>query len=194
MICLQAIEPAVSPAARPLAGSFGGQAAAKPTKFLGSTACFPGVGRLRQLWSARHQGQVQSFSIASGRLRPITKRRFGGSPGLSRGAEVLPSYGDRQSPLGSVDDWLRYRLQQDPSGVDHGRYPPATGVRGRCSPPPGGRMQRGRAAFIARSLARRTAPWETQWGQLDRSLGALLAQPAGSLAAGDALRRSSAIW
>ena len=71
------------------------------------------------------------------------------------------------------------------SGADHGRYPPAMGVSGRCSPPPGGRMQRGWAAFIARSLARRTAPWETQWGQLDRSLEAPLALPAWSLAAGE---------
>jgi len=65
------------------------------TWFHASTACYPDGGRLRQLWSARHQGQVYSLSPCSGGLTPISKRRFGGSPERSAGTEALQSYGSR---------------------------------------------------------------------------------------------------
>jgi hypothetical protein len=40
------------------------------TRFHDSTACYPGGGRLRQLWSARHQGQAHSLFRSLGRGNP----------------------------------------------------------------------------------------------------------------------------
>ena len=112
----------------------------------------------------------------SGRLTPISKRCFGSTPGLAGGTEALQSYGSRHQ---RADLWaisfaitLKQVLGGWPRPITAFRCDQVAGhlhSRGACSA--GGWLR-------ALSLAPRTAPWETQWGQLDRSFGGILAWPA----------------
>jgi len=112
----------------------------------------------------------------SGRLTPISKRCFDGTPGLAGGTEALQSYGSRHQ---HADLWaisfaitLKQVLGGWPRPITAFWYDQVAGHLhswGACSA--GGWL-------YALSLAPRTAPWETQWGQLDRSFGGILARPA----------------
>jgi hypothetical protein len=167
------------PAARQLAGSFGGMAAAKPPP--GSMAAQP-VSPVAAGYVNSGQraitGRLNPFPIALG-VAPAARAGFRGD----QKPRCLHGSGQRSGVCGRLA-LLTFPTRS--SGAGHGRYPPRNGacavaghlhLEGVCSA--GGRPS-------ARSLARRTAFWETQWGQLDRSPGALPVKPAGSLAAGDA--------
>jgi hypothetical protein len=75
------------------------------------------------------------------------------------------------SPLGravmrSVDRWPMASTPSRHSGASQGRYPPP-GVTGPRYPPPWACMSQSAAASRPGRHLWRTAPWGTQWGQLD---------------------------
>jgi hypothetical protein len=126
-------------------------------------------------------GYVNSGQRAiRGRFTPLSlgwARLHGDSLALWRGSEAPLSHGSghRSGVCG------RLALPTFPtrsSGAGHVRYPPSWACAVAGHPLSGGACSAGGRPHRARSLAQRTASWETQWGQLDRSLEALSAQPA----------------
>jgi hypothetical protein len=72
------------------------------------------------------RGRLAPFFARSGGVSPITKRRFGGSPGLSRGSEAPLSYGSGQHS-GVCGRLALLTSSTRSSGAGHGRYPPVKG-------------------------------------------------------------------
>ena len=150
----------------------------KPPWFHGSTACYPGGRPATSTLAGASSGEgcplpnrslrrgTRPSSGLRGELKPRCLTAAGNHSGVCRRL-ALPTSSTRSS------------------GADHRRHPPLRACAtadhlhsgGACSA--SGRPR-------ARSSARRTAPWETQWGQSDRSREALPVQPARSRATGDA--------
>ena len=138
--------------------------------------------------------------VIRGRLAPFRSGRWGkphtqallvGAPGLSVGSEAPLSYGSGHH-LGSVDVWLLLPSSTRSPGVSCGRYPPSTGRDWLLATSTRGVYAALAGGFVPKVL-RGGLLFEKLGG--GNRIGRLISagSAGGSLAAGDALRRPSAI-